>query len=113
VSVYLLSLAAPAVALVVVFHGTWDRSRRFAEKPFKEGFDKGHEHGGLLGSFSISKVDAMADAPAMPESIRHWPTKGSLVAKNGVFVRHFCRSRWELRGVDGWTQPRTDRAWSR
>ena len=91
VSVDLLALLASAAALVVVLHRTGNRRGLFAKKPLKQGFDKGHEHGGLLGSFSISKFDAMADAPAMPESIRSWPAKGSGVAKNGVCVRHFCR----------------------
>ncbi len=106
VSVDLLALLASAAALVVVLHRTGNRRGFFAKKPLKQGFDKGHEHGGLLGSFSISKLDAMADAPAMPESIRSWPAKGSGVAKNGVCVRHFCRlslgQGWLCRG---WSRP--------
>ena len=85
-----LLLAASAAALVVVLHGTGNRRGLFAKKPFEEGFDEGHKHGGLLGAFSFSKLDAMAEAPAIPESIRLWPAKGSGVAKNDGVVRQFC-----------------------
>jgi len=60
VLVALLALAASAVAVVVVFHRTGNRLGGFAQKPFKEGFDNGYKHGDLLGSCSLSKLDAMA-----------------------------------------------------